>query len=460
MSKMAARLMKGIYLGVEEEIAELKRKKVKLERNIARLKFDSSKEGKRLEPLKASQVVEVNKLQAEARVDLENAADEPDKLGHHLMSKRYSEDEVDVIRVDTYVEEEEDEETEDVVVGVVDGLDGVTPQTVRDNQWDDNERPELENEKGLKDIHLRIKDLEVELAKERDTSVSMLSSQAEVQVELESGRLRKNDVRQCNQEFVEEFDRMREANEDREDQHVKMHFKFVEAIQTAIALERSEEGLNRSVAGLKNDLAKKAHDQGQIRSDLANRKSELRRLKKKLVDKDNDLKGARDDQSGSDVAAEQLTTTFSSKDMEFRMLQHKCNKLNVSVDQLKTELVQANLRVKNTEAGERLKKNKNDARVSLVLGDVISLSARIWDREGDVARIQGHVQKGNKKLRECEKKLDAIISSEQGLGRTIIGKYILILQKDELLRKTLNVERLSREIKIVRAQIVDLEATN
>ncbi|KAF6158361.1 hypothetical protein GIB67_022441 [Kingdonia uniflora] len=57
MSKMAARLMKGIYLGVEEERAELKRKKVELERNIARLKSDLSKEGKLLEALKASQVV-------------------------------------------------------------------------------------------------------------------------------------------------------------------------------------------------------------------------------------------------------------------------------------------------------------------------------------------------------------------------------------------------------------------
>ncbi|KAF6141131.1 hypothetical protein GIB67_006576 [Kingdonia uniflora] len=45
MSKMAARLMKGICLRVWEERAELKRKKVELERNVARLKTDQLKEG-------------------------------------------------------------------------------------------------------------------------------------------------------------------------------------------------------------------------------------------------------------------------------------------------------------------------------------------------------------------------------------------------------------------------------
>ncbi|KAF6169791.1 hypothetical protein GIB67_034183 [Kingdonia uniflora] len=184
----------------------------------------------------------------------------------------YSKDKMDAIRVDTYVDEEEDKEIEDVVAGIVDGLDGVSLQTVRNIQGDDNERSVGENEK----------------------------------VELELSRLHENDARQYNQEFTEELDRIREANEDKEDQHVKVYFKFVEATQTAIdlaqkieekdteiekgqkkiaelkehtanlksqndtlmvksreadmaryriqSLERSKEGLNRSMTGLKNDL--------------------------------------------------------------------------------------------------------------------------------------------------------------------------------------------------------------
>ncbi|KAF6140224.1 hypothetical protein GIB67_000272 [Kingdonia uniflora] len=209
MGRMGARLMKEICLGVEEERTELKRKKVELKRNVARLKSNLSKEGKRMEALKASQIVEINKLQAEAKVNLEEVVAERDRLGRHLMSKGYSEDEVDAIRADTYVEEDEDEEAEDVVVSVVEGLDGVSPQTVRGSQGDYNKCPELENKKELKDICLRIKDLKVELAMERETTASLLSSQAELQVKLESTCLREDEARQCNQEFAEEYDRMR-----------------------------------------------------------------------------------------------------------------------------------------------------------------------------------------------------------------------------------------------------------
>ncbi|KAF6147269.1 hypothetical protein GIB67_013090 [Kingdonia uniflora] len=126
MSKMAARLMKGICLKVEEERVELKRKKVELKRNVARFKTDLLKEGKWIEALKDSQVVEINNLHAEVRANLEEVVAERDRLGHHLMSKGYSEDKVDAIRADTYVEEEEDEEIEDVV-GIMDELDGVSP---------------------------------------------------------------------------------------------------------------------------------------------------------------------------------------------------------------------------------------------------------------------------------------------------------------------------------------------
>ncbi|KAF6156561.1 hypothetical protein GIB67_000026 [Kingdonia uniflora] len=154
--KKAARLMKGICFIVEEERVELKRKKVELEKNVARLKSDLSKEWKQLKALKASHVVEISKLWYVARMDLDKVVVMRDRLGRHLVSKGYSEEEVEAIRADTYVEEEE---VKDDVVGVVDGLDGMSPQLVKDNQEDDDERPEVETEKGLKDIRLRIKDL-------------------------------------------------------------------------------------------------------------------------------------------------------------------------------------------------------------------------------------------------------------------------------------------------------------
>ncbi|KAF6170344.1 hypothetical protein GIB67_043034 [Kingdonia uniflora] len=138
----ATRLMKGICLRVEEERAELKRKKVELKRNVAQLKIYLLKVGKWMETLKASQVVEINNLHAKVRTNFKEVVAERDRLGRHLMSKRYSEDEVDAIRADTYVEDEKNEEIEDVAIGIVDGSDGVSPQMVKDNQGDDSERPE------------------------------------------------------------------------------------------------------------------------------------------------------------------------------------------------------------------------------------------------------------------------------------------------------------------------------
>ncbi|KAF6149545.1 hypothetical protein GIB67_003693 [Kingdonia uniflora] len=217
-------------------------------------------------------------------------------------------DEVDAIRADTYVEEEHDEEIDSGTVGIVDGLDGVSPQT------------------ELKEICLRIKDLEAELAKQRDASASLLSSDMELQVKLELPRLRENNLHQCKQEFIEEFDRIKKANEDRDDQHVKMHFKFVEAIKTIVGLA--------------------------------------------------------------------------------------------------------------------------------------CLSARIREPEGDAAPIHGHVLKGNEKLRESERKLDATHSKEQLLKRPIRGKDILITQNDEMFQKILDVEELNREIKVLRARVDDLEVIN
>ncbi|KAF6168436.1 hypothetical protein GIB67_004988 [Kingdonia uniflora] len=103
--------------------------------------------------------------------------------------------EVDTFKVDTYSEEKDEEEEE--VVRIVDGLDGVSRQTVLDNQGDDIELLEGGNEK----------------------------------VELDSSRSREDDVLMCNWEYAEQLDKMMEGNENREDHYVKAHFKPVEETQ-------------------------------------------------------------------------------------------------------------------------------------------------------------------------------------------------------------------------------------
>ncbi|KAF6161691.1 hypothetical protein GIB67_029135 [Kingdonia uniflora] len=107
-SKMVACLVKGIWLYIKEEKSELKK--------------------------------------VETKANLDEMVEERDRLGPYLMRKGYSEEEVDAIKVDTYVEEEDEEEVE--AVGIVDGLDGISCQTVFDNQGDDVELPEGGSEKA------------------------------------------------------------------------------------------------------------------------------------------------------------------------------------------------------------------------------------------------------------------------------------------------------------------------
>ncbi|KAF6144744.1 hypothetical protein GIB67_017763 [Kingdonia uniflora] len=128
-------------------------------------------------------------------------------------------------------------------------------------------------------------------------------------------------------------------------------------------LERLEEGLNHFVASLKDELIMKMNNQEQIRTDLVNTRNKLKRLKKKMVEKDSELKRAQDDLSSSEVIFEQLSTAVPAKDIEFWMHQ----------------------------GWERSKKNKSDTKVSLVQGDVVSLAAGITNLEGDTAQTQGYV---------------------------------------------------------------------
>ncbi|KAF6177177.1 hypothetical protein GIB67_025514 [Kingdonia uniflora] len=111
---------------------------VKLEKELARSRTDALKE---VRQLKASHAVAIRQLQVEAKANLDKMAEEPDRLGHHLMLKGYSKEEVDVIKADTYAEEEAD------AVGIMGSLDGVSCLTVLDNKGDDVELPEGGSEK-------------------------------------------------------------------------------------------------------------------------------------------------------------------------------------------------------------------------------------------------------------------------------------------------------------------------
>ncbi|KAF6163249.1 hypothetical protein GIB67_025113, partial [Kingdonia uniflora] len=225
-SKIADRHVKGIWLGIEEEKSELKKVNVELEKELAQSRADALME---VRQLKAFHTVMTGQLQVETKANLDEMVEKRDRLGHHLMLNGYSEEEVDAIKADTYVEEEDEEEVE--AVGIVDGLDGVSRQTVLENKEDDVELPEGGSEKAVRKMSLRINDLESGLAKESEILKALLSTQAELQVELDLSHSCKDDVLMCSQEFAEQFDRMKEANESREDQYVKAPFSFVELTQ-------------------------------------------------------------------------------------------------------------------------------------------------------------------------------------------------------------------------------------
>ncbi|KAF6162237.1 hypothetical protein GIB67_008366 [Kingdonia uniflora] len=176
--------------------------------------------------LRAAHAMAIGQLQVEAKANLDETAEEHDRLGRHLMMKGYSQVEVDAIKADTSAEEEEEEAK---MLGVVDGLDGVSHQTVLDNQGDDVELPESGSEKVVKKISFRINDLESGLATEIETSKALLSAQAELQAELDASRVREDPALMCNGDFVEQFDKVKEANENRENliELERMRQKFI-----------------------------------------------------------------------------------------------------------------------------------------------------------------------------------------------------------------------------------------
>ncbi|KAF6165517.1 hypothetical protein GIB67_015840 [Kingdonia uniflora] len=248
-SQMVARLVKGIWQGIEEQESELKKAKSELEKNLARAKTDALKEVKQL---KAAHAVAIGQLQIEAKANLDETAKEGDKLGRHLMLKGYSQDKVDAIKASIYAEEKEEEAE---VLGVVDGLDGISPQMVLDNQGDDVEFPEGGNEKVVREMSLRINDPESGLVRERVTFKALLSMQAELQVELEASRVCEDHTFMYNREFVEQFDRMKVANENKKDQYVKMHFRLEKLNQVIANLTRQVEEKDSGIKKGLEDLS-------------------------------------------------------------------------------------------------------------------------------------------------------------------------------------------------------------
>ncbi|KAF6135855.1 hypothetical protein GIB67_028174 [Kingdonia uniflora] len=117
---MVAHLIKGIWLGIEEQESELKKVKSELEKNLARAKIDALKEVKQL---KAAHTLAIGQLQ----------------------------EEVDVIKADTYAEEE------------------------------------VEEAEVVKEMSLWNNDLESGLAREIETSKALLSAQTELQARFEIG---------------------------------------------------------------------------------------------------------------------------------------------------------------------------------------------------------------------------------------------------------------------------------
>ncbi|KAF6173564.1 hypothetical protein GIB67_022923 [Kingdonia uniflora] len=145
-SQMVVHLIKEIWLGIEEQESELKKAKSELEKNLASAKTDALKEVKQQ---KAAHAVVIVQLQVEAKANLDETAEEHDRLGRHLMLKGYSQEEVDTIKADTYAEEEDEEAG---VLGVVDGLDGVSPQTVISDLTRQVEEKDFRIKKGLEDL--------------------------------------------------------------------------------------------------------------------------------------------------------------------------------------------------------------------------------------------------------------------------------------------------------------------
>ncbi|KAF6172405.1 hypothetical protein GIB67_025910 [Kingdonia uniflora] len=138
------------YRGIK---SELKKENAKLEKELARSRTDALMD---IRQLKASHAVVIGD----------------------------SEEEVNVIKADTYAEEEDEEEAE--AVGIMDGLDGVPARRCSTITGMTSS-----SQKAVREMSLRVIDLEFGLARERETSKTLLSIQAELQVKEKDAKINK-----------------------------------------------------------------------------------------------------------------------------------------------------------------------------------------------------------------------------------------------------------------------------
>ncbi|KAF6158988.1 hypothetical protein GIB67_042069 [Kingdonia uniflora] len=73
-----ARLVKGIWLGIEEEKSELMKENVELEKELAQSRTNALKEARQL---KASHAVAIGQLEMEIKANLDEMVEERDRLG-------------------------------------------------------------------------------------------------------------------------------------------------------------------------------------------------------------------------------------------------------------------------------------------------------------------------------------------------------------------------------------------
>ncbi|KAF6161202.1 hypothetical protein GIB67_007843 [Kingdonia uniflora] len=108
-----------------------------------------------------------------------------------------------------FAEVEEPDQEDDPEAGstpphdTVNGLDEVSVRTKLENRGEDD--------KESKDLHLRIEDLEIKLAKEKNSSAALLTIRAELKAELEAVQSSEENIFQYNYGFMLEFDRIKQV---------------------------------------------------------------------------------------------------------------------------------------------------------------------------------------------------------------------------------------------------------
>ncbi|KAF6163244.1 hypothetical protein GIB67_025108 [Kingdonia uniflora] len=355
----------GQMLGIEEQESELKKANSKLEKNLVRAKTEALKE---VRQLKAAHTVAIGQLQVKAKANLEEMAEERDRL-------------------------------------------------VLDNQDDGVELPEGGSEKDVREMSLRINDLKSGLAREREASKALLSVQAELQVELDVSHAHEDYTLMYNWEFAEQFDKMEEANENKEDQYVKVYFRLEKLNQAVSDLTRQVEendfGIKKGLEDLSETTERAKNLQHRVDAlALRGKQADMAQYRIQALERTKEL--CRSDLHRYKIDLERIRQKFIGKDDE-------CDDLNERVARLKAERDQAIARAKKAE---------------------------------------GNVQKGNVNLRKCQHKLDTALIKEKVLEGEIKAKELLVKKKDELLKDLPAREELNAELRWLRTQIEDLEAMN